>query len=40
MTSQKVNREESEGNKLIKDENERKYYNLNFEENEDLENKI
>ena len=34
-----VNREENEGNKLIKDENERKYKNLNSEENEDLENK-
>ena len=39
MIGQKVNREEKEGNKLIKDENERKYKNLNSEENEDLENK-
>ena len=39
MTGQKANREENEGNKLIKDENERKYENLNSEENEDLENK-
>ena len=39
MTGQKINREENEGNKSIKDENERKYKNLNSEENEDLENK-